>query len=274
MVQFRNFEHFISIEKEFKLKFSKIYTNSLFMPSELIKHIKKGKLFFEQTENLLQLFLDEGTYFRCYLYYNHNKFSLKYHGKPCVYEVIYKKGKANDSQVMLKNLLLNAGCKPHLVNRRMTYNLNNYILKDEQIKINDNIIKAAFADASHAKAIRDLWVNVLPPFNSDIPDVNDLVGEIKNSRIVSILIDGTLVASGKIKIVGRRASVWLISVDREYRRMRLGTLLLNKLINTAYNNGCLSVFLWVSENNYAAFESYKKYGFNEDVYISEEFILI
>lgn len=78
-----------------------------------------------------------------------------------------------------------------------------------------------------------------------------------------ILFDNKVVAYGGMWIVIDEAHITNIAVHPEYRGRGFGSEILNDLIETAKNNGILSMTLEVRTSNYKAIALYDKFGFKE-----------
>ena len=75
--------------------------------------------------------------------------------------------------------------------------------------------------------------------------------------------DGKIVAFGGLWVIFERGEVTKISVHPEKRREGRGQRMLQKLIDTAEENGCEYLFLEVRPSNTAALQLYRKNEFQD-----------
>ena len=75
--------------------------------------------------------------------------------------------------------------------------------------------------------------------------------------------DGKIVAFGGLWVIFERGEVTKISVHPEKRREGRGQRMLQKLIDTAEENGCEYLFLEVRPSNTAALELYRQNEFQD-----------
>ncbi|MBC7463755.1 MAG: GNAT family N-acetyltransferase [Actinobacteria bacterium] len=79
----------------------------------------------------------------------------------------------------------------------------------------------------------------------------------------SLRIDGVLVAVGRAANFGDWTVLTRLFVHPKYRRQRIGTELISRLLNEATRGGAAKALLQVDVNNQSAIQAYEKYGFRK-----------
>lgn len=88
---------------------------------------------------------------------------------------------------------------------------------------------------------------------------NDLTSS--NSTYIVAKIQNTIVGFAGIKVILDEADIMNIAVRTDKRSLGIGSLLLEKLIQTAQNLACQTITLEVNETNAPAIRLYEKYHF-------------
>lgn len=88
---------------------------------------------------------------------------------------------------------------------------------------------------------------------------NDVTNE--NSKYIVAKINDEIVGFAGIKIILDEADIMNIAVRIDKRKLGIGSILLEKLIELAINCNCSFITLEVNENNLPAIHLYEKYNF-------------
>ena len=88
---------------------------------------------------------------------------------------------------------------------------------------------------------------------------NDLTSS--NSTYIVAKIQNTIVGFAGIKVILDEADIMNIAVRTDKRSLGIGSLLLEKLIQTAKQHACTKLTLEVNETNLPAIRLYEKYHF-------------
>ena len=265
--------HFGRLTKENRAKFPAVYTNCLLMPADIEGYTAKGGLYYEATESGLYFFCDEHRFYRLYFYTAKDReIALVKLDKPVLIEFIYKKGKP-ENIIMMQQKWLQYDAREYAQNLKMSFDLDGYNPVENTLCIGGRVFEAALAKEQYAEQILKLWDDTHHTFNSALPDRNGLLQEICRKNVYCILEGEKVVAADKMLIKNKRASIWLVAVDKSLRRMGLGSRLESYNIGIAKNEGCTSCFLWVSGDNTAAIKLYEKLGFSMEKEIAEAFVI-
>ena len=81
------------------------------------------------------------------------------------------------------------------------------------------------------------------------------------SKYIVAKFEDEIVGFAGIKIIFDEAEIMNIAVRIDKRNLKIGSLLLEKLIDIAKNSNCSSINLEVNENNLPAINLYEKYNF-------------
>lgn len=85
----------------------------------------------------------------------------------------------------------------------------------------------------------------------------------ENGVQLSARLSGTVVGWACGRWTGEEAELLKIAVNNRYRRQKLGTVLLDRLVSLCADAGAVKLFLEVRSMNRAAVRFYKRYGFTE-----------
>ncbi len=87
--------------------------------------------------------------------------------------------------------------------------------------------------------------------------------ENENSKYIVAKIDDEIVGFAGIKIIIDEADIMNIAVRTNKRKLGIGSVLLEKLIELAMDSNCTSITLEVNENNLPAIHLYEKFNFQK-----------
>ena len=87
--------------------------------------------------------------------------------------------------------------------------------------------------------------------------------EENSSAYIAAKIDNNIVGLAGVKIILEQADIMNIVVKKDFRRLNIGSMLLENLILISKNAGCKKIMLEVNEKNFPAIHLYKKYGFKQ-----------
>lgn len=87
--------------------------------------------------------------------------------------------------------------------------------------------------------------------------------ENENSKYIVAKIDNEVVGFAGIKIIIDEADIMNIAVRRDKRKLGIGSVLLEKLIEISTDFKCASITLEVNENNLPAIHLYEKFDFQK-----------
>jgi len=87
--------------------------------------------------------------------------------------------------------------------------------------------------------------------------------ENENSKYIVAKIDNEIVGFAGIKIIIDEADIMNIAVRIDKRKLGIGSVLLENLIELASNLKCASITLEVNENNLPAIRLYEKFNFQK-----------
>ena len=85
--------------------------------------------------------------------------------------------------------------------------------------------------------------------------------EDKSSRYIVAKIGNTIIGFAGIKVILDEADIMNIAVRVDKRKLGIGSMLLEKLLEIAKFSNCSSITLEVNENNLPAICLYEKYNF-------------
>lgn len=87
--------------------------------------------------------------------------------------------------------------------------------------------------------------------------------ENENSKYIVAKIDNEIVGFAGIKIILDEADIMNIAVRIDKRKLGIGSVLLEKLIELVVDSNCTSITLEVNENNLPAIHLYEKFNFEK-----------
>ena len=87
--------------------------------------------------------------------------------------------------------------------------------------------------------------------------------EDENSKYIIAKIDNEIVGFAGIKIIIDEADIMNIAVRTTKRKVGIGSVLLEKLIELSVDFNCTSITLEVNENNLPAIHLYEKFNFQK-----------
>lgn len=85
----------------------------------------------------------------------------------------------------------------------------------------------------------------------------------ENSKYIVAKIDNDIIGFAGIKIIIDEADIMNIAVRIDRRKLGIGSVLLEKLIELSTGSNCTSITLEVNENNFPAIHLYEKFDFKK-----------
>lgn len=135
----------------------------------------------------------------------------------------------------------------------------------------DNLILREFQFPSDYPKVINLWQNAGPGIHVRRSDEQqELAKKLQRDPDLFLVAetDGQIIGSVLGGFDGRRGMVYHLAVEASYRKMGLGTMLMDELEKRLKSKGCIRSYLLVTHDNLEAIHFYLNSGWeNMDLYI-------
>lgn len=267
MNKIETFDEYRQTVKDFKASVGKTTSNCFFMPNEVKALIASGKLYYTRMDTTLYIWVIEKDYDHLYYYLAADKEpgEIESH-RQVVLDFVCREGK-EDSVKQEAGVFENIGFSKYKTYVRMKRTVN-----ESEPDLDDVPYTFGNNNAVYAAQIVKLWSDSLDMLSIPIPSVDE-VEELISEKCVYYMLDGdTVVAAVHMECTGRSCILNHISVDDRYRGKGLGKHLMLRSFEAVAANGVQNCNLWVDVNNIPALNMYKKYGFQDEGMLSEQYL--
>jgi GNAT superfamily N-acetyltransferase len=235
---------------------NKTITNCYLTNEYLESQIEKEALFYTTTENNLFLYVRK---IECYhLFYFINCFDELVNvgmDLPVSMEIIYR-GEKNFPDKIVNFWQLN-GFQKHLIRDNLIANYSNIPLMKHESK--DVLI--SLANESDASVLHDIYAASFDIYTGDMLSLQEIKDKIQSEQIICAYHDDKF--CGFLEFELKNNNVWLnhVAVSENFRGMGISNLLIAAYVNLNKINETTKYQLWVIQDNIAAVNLYKKFGF-------------
>ena len=127
--------------------------------------------------------------------------------------------------------------------------------------IDNNKVEVTKMTLENFEEIKDILISEF----DDFWNTKTLEDELKNDNSYYIVakFDNTIIGFAGLKYVLDEADIMNIVTKKNARSCGIGSILFEHLLNYAKENGIIKITLEVNENNVAAINLYKKFGFEQ-----------
>jgi len=259
-------ETLISTYKEGK---KGMYTNFYLMSDEIEKLISAGKLFYDNTTNLLQVFCDEGKYYKVYFWgVPEEKWEFVKRDKTLLCDVLCGV-RVRDKDRAMQEKLIEDGFLLHAENLQFVISVPEQLENAKQ-KLENGLKRLQeygytleVADKGDMACVHELWEKYIDQYALDKEDPN---GE--NGMVVHCIKDenGSICATRAYKNMYKKSWAHHITVDEGQRGKGLARILLAQQIVEADKEECNQFLCWIEKNNTASIKLHSSWGqFNNKV---------
>lgn len=257
--------HFSNLVKQTKARIKSLKTNCYLFPQEITKYCEQHRLFFEENVQGLLFLRERPECYSFYFYLSLNQegnepfeaFSLT---KPFVLDLTFTEPDTLSPIAETRHFWQTKGFSFYKRYQQMSQNIADPDRKLKACQLFEkqkDRFNVKFAQAADAPRILELWKSSLDELSTALPELDELE-LILNAHQVLACHDnsGQIIAALQIFPYGKIAAIDHVVVDRAYRNLGLGTVLLNGAI--ALQNEFQKFVLWVDVNNFPAKTLYEK----------------
>lgn len=267
MNRIETFEQYKALTKEIKSKVSSVATNCYFMPNEAKQYIEQSKMYYEEFDGILCIYVVESRYNHLYYFRDKNvSIDIPSNNKTIVLDFVSRKEK-EESLKEEEDCFVQAGFKNYKYYIRMKKDI---VHCAEEIECK---YEFSYGDESYSSQIGSLWENSLDALSTPLP-VDDKIKDMINANKVFYMLDkGKVISAVYMDASGKYSLLEHISVDNNYRKQGLGEKMLKYALDRIRELYDAEICrLWVDVNNTPALNMYLKNGFIEEGLISKQYI--
>lgn len=234
----------------------KTITNCYLSNDYLLNLIEKGTLSYINTASNLFLITPKEGFCQLYFYINCLGENVSLSTEcPVSMEVIYR-GEKNRPNEIFNYWILN-GFKEHLVRDNMVAIYSEMPL----VEINESNVTIRHAQPNEADLLHSVYLLSFDLYSGDMLGRADIQNRINSKQIICAYSDNEL--CGFLEFEIKNSIVWLnhIAVLENFRGKGISNQLISKYIRLNKVNENTRYQLWVIQDNIAAVNLYKKFGF-------------
>jgi ribosomal protein S18 acetylase RimI-like enzyme len=258
MAEIFKISHFATLQDLFdKYLKNTTQTNNYLLTSHYEELIASSKLFAARGNENLVLLAERNSSFQVYYFLNNFDEEIKIKTiKPLMMEIVYR-GELKRPNEILQYWEVN-GFKTHLTRDNLSLTFKNKV--DIGLINPDVQVKLASSD-NEAKYAHDLFEKDLDIYTGDLKNQAEIEVYVANKNMLCAYYDGNLCGALQFEI--KNKIVWLghIVVDSEYRGKGIANVLVEKYLTMNETGLDTRYQLWVINNNAAAVNLYKRFGF-------------
>jgi len=232
-------------------------TNNYLLTSHYEELIASSKLFAAKGAENLVLLAERNSSFQVYFFINNFEEEIKLNAsKPLMMEIVYR-GEIKRPIEMLQYWEVNE-FKTHLTRDNLSLIFKNKV--DIGLINPDVHVKLANSERE-AKYAHDLFEKDLDIYTGDLKNQAEIDSYVTNKNMLCAYYEGSLCGALQFEI--KNKIVWLghIVVDSEFRGKGIANALVEKYLTMNETGLDTRYQLWVINNNEAAINLYKRFGF-------------
>lgn len=268
MRRINSYEEYRNLVKDFKK--ASTYTNLFLLKEQIQEMVRTKKLFYMIQEGNLFLFKKESGCYRMFYYITNDKARKRLLlSDPVVAEYIYKDEqnfyKMNEIQFLLRIgfVLGRRSC-------RMVLKSSEFAHKGVQDKKSNIVVSYVLKE--DANKIFEMFWEVFDPLYAYLPRMDDLLKMIEKKEIMAAKDGEEIVGFLHFEMLRGGMHLWHLAVDKKYRRMGVGSLLLDRYHSDFYKSANI-FYVWTDQANEAARNLYQQMGYCMDDRFADEYLL-
>ena len=245
-------------------------SNCYFLPRDVEAKVARGNLYSEVLANGLLLIEDEGTFFRCFFYFDRELSGSEWKpAKDAVVEIPFS-GAMNEAQQIQVQRVEEMGFRLGRESSMMTLAADSVA---ESAFRGDDPAGCRTAEPADATQIAELLSNAFNPMYSYLPDREQLREAIDTQRVF-VIGSGANVFGALLSTVEKNsATISQVVIHPEHRGKGYGNRLLDHY-HRHYAGAVKQYQHWVDINNTGAVAMYKKNGYEFALRKANEYILL
>lgn len=264
-----SYEEYRKISEDYRK--ASMYTNLFLFKAQIQDMIRAKKLFYMIQEENFFLFKKESGCYRMY-YYITNNVVLKnlFVSDPIVVECIYR----DEQELQKKKDILFLKRVGFVLGRRscrMVLNSSDFPHKVFQGKVSKIVVSHAMKEDAE-RIFQMLW-GIFDPLYAYLPLMDDLLEMIERKEILTAKDNGEVVGFLHYELMRGSIQIWHLAVDKKYRRMGVGSLLLNQY-HYHFQKTAKFFMVWTDMVNVQARNLYQKAGYYMDNRFADEYVLL
>lgn len=256
MKRFESLDEFVEKTKEAQIKKLK-NINCFLMPAEVSRLVKEERLFYCETDNVLQIVVKHDRYYKSFWYANeYFEFVKMDVSLPIITDIPFSKI-MSDKMKYFEEKILSSGFKLNCSSHRMA-------LKAEDEVPNDcGEYKIDLFKEEDLENVYNLWENSFDVVKNLLYSKNEILS-CENPIYVCKDKEGNFVSAMELIFSGNYGWVQRIAVDKKYRGEGIGSIMEKFYINKCKSLGITNLLLYTIDGDYVAQSFHKKFGFLPD----------
>lgn len=265
-----SFEQCNLLIKDFKKANGKTVTNFFFLPKELKSLIEQKEVQFQQNGGTLIFSVEEQDFSHIYYFVCEGQTpEIRKTDKVMILDLVARKGQNSDEIKSEGKRWQAVGFQAYKSYVRMKYGIDKKTYKGIRFEL-DNKCFFSRARQEDINAVSDLWNMNLDRYSTPLPSAGDMKQIVESGHVFVVRQSDSVVGAVYMNAASKSCVLQHLAVAPRCRRQGLGSVLMGYALNAMAQEGIETCYLWVDVHNVPAYESYKKYGFEEDGLWSEQ----
>lgn len=273
MKQITKLEQYSELLNKYHEQYPDLIYNRMMLPGEAEHNIGLGKLYYREVKDGVVFSVREKDFCKLYCYLSENAApDFPEQDRPQIIECIYLRGKEDLRVMKMKEKTAAFGFRQYVKNQRRRAAIREEdLIPLETGRIREDLLWT-YASEKDLSAVYGLW-KVMDIYNSTIPEKKELKEMAASGELLTVRKSGRVCGVVRVKQENRRTgSMWLMAVDREFRRQGIATELYRLSLSVLKERGCTRVIEWCDEKNHAILKVSGRFDFQPDGTVSESFI--
>ena len=274
MIKITEIEKYTDLLNVYQKRIPNMIYNHMMLPGEAVSHIEKGRFYYGEQDEGIVFLVKEKDFYKLYFYISETaEIHVPETDRPRLLEYIYAEEREDLRVEKMRRKTEVSGFCPYVRNRR-----HRALICDEHlVPLDTGYLREdllwKYASEKDAASIYHLWT-VMDIYNSTVPEEQEFAEMAAAKELLTVWKEGSMCGVVRIKQENRKTgSMWLMAVDREYRRQGIATELYKLSLSVLKDRGCRQVIEWCDEKNRAILSVSKRFGFCPDGIVSEIYIL-
>lgn len=277
-----SYSEYKAMFREFKQKGGKSFSNLYFMPADIKRYIRLGRVAYERVNNSIIVYFDEEKYYRVCLCVNGNdKFEIRKQDKKILIKNVYSKGKKRESLLRVERQLEELGFQMTGTSFKIRGKVKDVYHKCERTKKYAELLekkgfRCVMADISMLEEIETLILDsgVIKDYQLNYWTEEEKRKLVKEGTYLCMVNDkNQICAVGGSIIINHATKGIAAAVKSEYKMNGLIVALTYHKFKWFYDNGIESNQGWILTSNEPSIRYYKSLGYEFLDEYADEWIL-
>lgn len=277
-----SYKEYADMIREFREKCRRPFSNIYFMPADMERYIRLGRLSYEKSESGIILYFDEERFYRVCLCVNEKeKFTIERQDKKILVKNVFRKGKKRDNLQKVEQRLTELGFENEGTSVKVKGEVQKLLQKCERMEryadaLDRKGYRFAVADASMIEEIETIILDsgVIKDYQLNYlteEEKKEMAG--KGCYACILNNDNQICGGGYCLFEGDVTRGMATAIKEEYKKHGIAPVLTYHRLKWLRDNGYRRGQGWILTSNYSSIKYHESFGYEFTDEYTDEWIL-